>query len=173
MLFRRWIAAIAAVALASLPVAAAAHSDLVSTTPEAGANLDEAATEVVMTFESELQADGSGFVVTDDDGAEVGTGSLDLQVAERNELRGAVEIDEPGVYTVTWTSVAADGFETGGEFAFGYRAEPPAPEEHDDHGEAPDTAMPVPQQGPDPLVIVGAGLVLVAVLIVARRAVLR
>jgi methionine-rich copper-binding protein CopC len=108
-----------------------AHADLVSTSPADGENLDEAPDEVVMVFESEIDPHGSEFTVTDADGNVVGEGAADLEVAERNEMRGDLQIDEPGVFTVAWTSVAADGFVANGTFRFGYQADP---------GAAPNTA---------------------------------
>lgn len=109
-----------------------------------------------MTFESELDPDGSKFMVTDGSGVEVGAGELDLDVADRNEMRGDVEISEPGIYTVTWTTVAADGDEDSGEFTFGYRADPAG---STDEG-GPNTAT---SSGGDlRLVVAGAALLTIA-----------
>ena len=74
---RSWLAAFAVAALsAALPAAAAAHAELESSTPAAGANLDTAPTTVTLTFSEELKPDGSSFTVKDADGHEVGSGEL-------------------------------------------------------------------------------------------------
>lgn len=143
---------------ALLPGVVAAHSDLESTSPEAGATLDEPPTEVAMVFSGELEADGSGFVVTDADGTEVGAGEVDLDVAERNELRGAVEITEPGVYTVSWTAIAADGDEQTGDFTFAYETDAGAAGQ-----DAPDTALQSPSASV-PTILAGMLLLLAIVL---------
>jgi methionine-rich copper-binding protein CopC len=106
-----------AMTAASLPGPALAHAELVSSAPADGAMLDSPPREIVITFEGELQPEGSGFAVAGA-GGEVGTGGVDLQVAERNVLRGDVAITEPGIYTVKWTVVAADGDEQLGDFSF-------------------------------------------------------
>jgi hypothetical protein len=106
-----------------------------------------------MTFGGELDPEGSSFVVTDADGIEVGTGEVDLDVAERDEMRGAVDITEPGEYTVAWSSAAADGHPEEGTFTFTV-VDPGAT--GGTQG-TPDTALPVPA-GPHPLVLAGPAL---------------
>ncbi len=161
MRFTRALTILAALVLLAIPYPALAHAALTGTTPAADENLDQAPTEVRLTFGGELQPDGSGFSVTDADGNEVGTGSLDLDVAERNQIAGDVEISEPGTYTVSWTSVAADGHRDSGSFTFGYRAD-------EDAGSAPDTAM-RPDATPGPMTVIGALLLVAAVGIAGRR----
>lgn len=107
----------------AFPAPALAHAELVSASPEDGANLDEPPTQVVLTFDAELDPERSEFIVTDASAAEVGSGDVDLEVADRNELRGDVEISEPGVYVVSWTAVAGDGHAESGELRFGYRTD--------------------------------------------------
>ncbi|HEX2194776.1 MAG TPA: copper resistance CopC family protein [Candidatus Limnocylindria bacterium] len=163
--FRRGplLATILGLLLAAVPMAAAAHAHLVSSSPEAGENLEEAPTEVTITFDDELEPEGSGFTVHDHDGAEVGSGEVDLQVAERNVLRGDVSISEPGVYTVEWTVIASDGDETSGSFAFGYATDEEIPTDGNGDGhENPDTAMAAPQSPARPLATF-AGVLLLAV----------
>ena len=121
MRLRHSTAAAAALLLTLIfPDAAAAHVHLVSATPEDGANVDEAPTEVVITFDGELDPNRSDFIVADASGAEVGRGEVDLDVPGRNVLRGDVEISEPGVYVVSWTAAGTDGHEVTGEIRFGY-----------------------------------------------------
>jgi copper resistance protein C len=129
---------------------------------------------VVLTFDSEVRADGSGFVITGPDGAEAGTGSLNLQVAARNELRGAVAASGLGEYAVTWTAVALDGHANDGSFSFAVLDADPAGE---DAGEPPDTAVPATGAPGTPataligLVLVGLTSALVAGRVVAARSV--
>ncbi|MBW3612590.1 MAG: copper resistance protein CopC [Chloroflexi bacterium] len=132
--------AIAGLLMAASP--AAAHAELVSVEPAADEELEAPPDTVVLVFSGELDAEASSFVVTDADGVEVGRGGVDLEVAERSEMRGAVEIDGPGTYTVEWSVVAADGHAAEGAYAFvvaGEGGEPAA---------APDTALPAPATSP-------------------------
>ena len=154
---RRFTPLVLAIALLALPAVASAHAELVSSDPADGAVLDAPPSEVVLTFEGEV-TDESGFTVSDADGAEVGTGELDLDVAERNVLRGAVTITEPGTYTVDWTGVAEDGHPETGSYTFTY--------EPVDDGESPDTALPL-ASAPGPLPVVG-GLLLLGLLVELR-----
>jgi len=154
--------------LAALPAVAAAHTELESSTPEAGENLDTAPTEVALTFSEELDPDGSSFTVVDVDGHEVGSGDVDLTVADRNVLTGDVTITDPGVYTVEYTVVGDDGHPVTGTVSFGYNADEAIPEPTE---EAPNTAMPRPSLPLAPLV--GWLLVALAGVIGVRRLVLR
>lgn len=156
------LVAIAAVVatLIALPAVAFAHAELASSDPSPRERLDEAPSEVTITFDGEL-APESAFTVTDADGRDVGTGSLDLDVAERNVLRGAVTITEPGVYTVTWIAVSDDGHPEEGSFAFGYEADVTGT------STAPNTALPGTRNGP--WVPIGAALLLLAAATADRR----
>lgn len=111
-------ATLALAACALTPLIALAHASLVSSTPAADAELPTPPDEVVLVFDGELVSDGTGFTVTDSGGTSVGDGSLDLTVADRNEMRGATSIAEPGTYVIAWTSVAADGHEEAGAYEF-------------------------------------------------------
>ncbi len=147
-----------ALALALLaPAPAAAHAPLASTTPADGEELTSPPDEVVMIFDGELDPESSGFVVTDADGTEVGTGEVDLDVAERNEIRGAVDITDPGDYTVAWTSAAADGHPEEGTFSFSVVD----PDGAGGSQDSPNTAAPAPA-GPHPLVVAGMMLLVLA-----------
>jgi methionine-rich copper-binding protein CopC len=145
---------------ALIPLGALAHSGLVSSSPAADALLNTPPDEVVLTFDGELSPDGTSFTVTDANGGIVGEGELDLTVADRSEVRGAANIVEPGVFTVAWTSVAADGHAETGEFTFSVA---PATATN-----APDTAA-TPSHGPVPAAL-GVVLVAVGAAIALRRA---
>lgn len=165
MRFRFVLGAVVALGLTvGLPVAALAHTDLAESSPADGAQLDEAPTEVVLTFEGEIGED-STFTVTGADGTEVGSGELDLDVAERNVLRGEVTITEDGSYTVAYTIVGEDGDPIEGEVTFTV-------------GEAtggtatPNTAM-APAVGPNPTLFGGVGLLVLAGILARRARLLR
>lgn len=166
------LALVVALVLGAVPAVAAAHVELESSSPAAGANLDAAPTEVTLTFDGELDPDGSSFTVVDHHGEEVGGGGVDLDVADRNVLTGPVTIGEPGVYTVEWTVLGVDGHEISGEFSFGYATDEEIPEgESDGHGhESPDTAM-GPSRTGSPLSGVGLALLGLAAVLGLRRTV--
>ena len=155
--------------IAAVPGAAAAHVELQSSTPAAGENLDTAPTEVTLTFDDELDPDESSFTVVDADGNEVGSGEVDLTVADRNVMAGEVTITDPGVYTVEYFVVGDDGHEVTSTFSFGYDADEPIPETTAD--EPPSTALPRPTT---PLAtLIGSLLVVLAGVIGVSRLALR
>ena len=160
---RRALAVAIALMLAAVPAITFGHAELVSTTPAAGAVLPARPTEVALAFDGELSPDGSAFTVTDAIGTIVGAGDLDLTVADRNELRGPVTIDELGTYTVAWTAVSADGHAEHGEFAFDYAAPLPG-------RPSPDTAAPGWEQGEAGVGVSAVGvLALIAAVAAAMR----
>lgn len=141
-----------------LPLVALAHTDLTEASPSDGAQLEEPPTEVVLTFEAEIGEDSS-FTVTDVDGTEVGTGGLDLDVAERNVLRGDVTITEDGTYTVAYSIIGEDGDPIEGQLSFGVGESAPGTT-------PPNTAM-MPAAGLNPAVL-GVGLLAAAALVALR-----
>lgn len=159
MRFRFVLGAIVALGLTlGLPVAALAHTELNESTPAGGAQLDEPPAEVVLTFEGEITEE-STFTVTDADGSEVGSGELDLDVVDRNVLRGAVSISEDGTYTVAYSIVGEDGDPIEGEVTF-------AVGEESVGTTTPNTAM-SPAAGLNPTLL-GVGLLSVAALLAFR-----
>jgi methionine-rich copper-binding protein CopC len=158
---RLLLMAVTMLALLALPANTTAHVELISSSPEAGDNLDTAPTEVTITFDDELDPDLSSFTVTDAEESEVGSGEVDLTVADRNVMTGTVSIDDPGIYTVAYTVAGIDGHQLEGTFSFGLNAlqQIPAPTGDD---EGPDTAMPAPE--PPPLIELAGGLLLVLAL---------
>ncbi|MEO5986939.1 MAG: copper resistance protein CopC [Candidatus Limnocylindria bacterium] len=156
----RSVAAATAVlsALALAPTTALAHIGLASSTPTDGSTLDEAPDEVRLIFDGELAPDGSGFTVVDAQGSTAGTGTLDLDVADRNEVGGRVTITAGGTYTVNWTATSFDGHVEEGQLRFSV--------DLGTDGQTPDTA--VGGQG-DSLTVIGALLVLGALCLATRR----
>ena len=147
-----WLVAGALLLIGVAPVAA--HESIISSDPAAGARLAEPPTEVVLVFSGELDPPGSSFVVVDASGADVGSGEVDLDVADRNVLRGDVTITGDGAYDVRWTAVAADGHAEEGTLSF---AVGPAT--------SPDTAMTTLT----PSTTLGLGLLGVAAALGLRR----
>ncbi len=95
---------------------AAAHDVLVGTQPADGAVLDEAPTQVVLTFAAEQAGVGAEVVVTGPDGSSWSDGAA---VASGATVTQALAADLPdGAYTVAWRSVAQDGHPVTGTFGF-------------------------------------------------------
>lgn len=157
------VAAVVVGAMLLAPTSASAHAELVSSIPAGDAELETPPTEVLVVFDDELDPASSGFVVTDAGGAEVGNGEVDLDVAQRNELRGPTTIDGPGTYTVAWTATAADGHAEEGSFAFTVL------DTRDGSAEAPDTALSEPDGGIGPEAALGVLLLVVAVRVARQR----
>ena len=162
----RLAAFLATLALLALPGLAVAHAFPESTSPSPGENLQTAPTEVSITFDDEIDPAGSHFEVAGEDGAQVGTGEVDLTVADRNILRGDVTISQPGLYEVSWTALSIDGDTTTGSFTFGYQATGTVPSDAPQE-ESPDTAMSAPASWA-PWTLLGYVLILLA-FVGARR----
>jgi len=162
--------AAAAFLLAATASAVAGHAEIVSSSPAAGANLPTAPSEVIITFDDELDPDASSFSVADAHGVEVGGGEVDLTVADRNVMKGPVTITEPGVYTVTYTIAGPDGHEIEGTFSFGFQATDQIP---DPTGGEPDTAISPPASPARALILLGCLLLVLAGVTAARAATLR
>jgi len=148
--------------------AVAAHVELITSSPAAGANLPTAPTNVTITFDDELDPDLSSFTVADASSVEVGAGEVDLTVADRNVMTGPVTITKPGVYTVTYRVAGVDGHQLEGSFSFGYQALMTIPDPTSDEGA--DTAMREPGRRFG-LVVLGALFLAASAFIVVRRAV--
>ena len=159
------MAILGAIALVAIPAIASAHAFPESSDPAPGANLQTAPSQVTITFDDEIDPDGSSFKVTDSADAVVGTGESDLTVADRNVLRGDVTISEPGLYTVAWRALSIDGDETTGSFTFGFQATQAVPSDTPQE-ESPDTAMHPADTSP-PYALAGVLLVVIAVLLLA------
>jgi methionine-rich copper-binding protein CopC len=110
------VACVAALILTASP--AVAHSEPVELSPDDGASLSEAPTQVRAVFSEELDAESS-LTVFDSAGRPVGdAGHLDLDDVEHVTLVADIEVGS-GSYTVEWTAVSAeDGDATSGSWAF-------------------------------------------------------
>lgn len=107
-------AAVAVVALGAGP--AAAHDEIVGTTPANGATVDVAPDRVVLTFAEPAIALGTQVVVTGPDGAVVSQGDVTL---DGSTVVQALAASRPaGTYHVDWRVTSADGHPVTGTFTF-------------------------------------------------------
>lgn len=125
--------AILAGVLLALSIAgpAAAHADLVTSSPEDGAVLGTPPTTITLTFSEGLDAGKSSFKLL---GAGIfaigGTGKAAEDGADVMTLGALVQDGRPlgpGVYQVQWTSVAGDGDVLRGTITFTVAEPTPAP----------------------------------------------
>lgn len=109
-------AALVAVVLVAWAAPAAAHAQLESTSPTAGAVLDQAPDEVTLTFNEPVEVSLGAVRVYDSDADRVDEGGA------RHDGNGTVVQplgDLPdGSYVVTWRVVSADGHPVHGAFTF-------------------------------------------------------
>ena len=134
---KRLIALLALVIIFAQPSVGSAHSKLASSTPADGSKLAAAPSEVVLTFNDELESEGLKLSVTDANGAVVDTGDgrVDLADLERKTMRVSLKSGlGTGSYTVRWSVVGSDGHEVTGSIGFAVGdAAVPTPAEPDHH----------------------------------------
>ena len=159
--FRLFAGAVLASTLALVPAVASAHTDLSSSDPADGSTVTEAPTEVVLTFEGEIGEDSS-FAVTGPSGHEVGSGELDLDVADRNVLRGDVTVEDVGEYLVAYSIIGEDGDPIEGEVTFTFDPDGTAT------SGSPNTAMAV-SGGLNVALLSGVALIATAFVLATRR----
>ena len=109
--------ALAALFASSVP--AFAHTDEMTTSPEAGSTVEAGRIPITMTFGEELLVGDDSIshevVVTNSEGAIM---PALCASSEGFDLSTAAALDQPGEYTVTWRTVSADGHPTSGDFKF-------------------------------------------------------
>lgn len=107
---------VAAVAAVLFAAPASAHDRLTGSTPEDGATVTTAPTEVELTFTDEVQDLGLTVLVKDPSGASVAAGKPaidgDTVVQKLDPLTAS------GVYTVAYRVVSSDGHPIAGRFTF-------------------------------------------------------
>lgn len=114
---------------------AAAHDELLSTSPKAGAVLDSAPETVELTFSGDILDIGHEIHVTDSEGRDVTQGTLGVTGKTVSQpLRDSGRGDD--TYTVTWRVVSQDGHPIEGKFQYGVGSgATPAPgATHEDSG---------------------------------------
>jgi methionine-rich copper-binding protein CopC len=98
-----------------------AHTHITTSSPSGGSFLTAAPSEVRVSFDAEIRPAGSTMSVIAPGGAEVNAGPVRI-AADRRTLAVPLRASlADGLYTVTWTAVAADGDEAEGSFDFGLR----------------------------------------------------
>lgn len=131
--------ALAAASVLLIASPAAAHDELSSTDPAAGATLDALPAQLTLTFSADIAPDAgaSEVVVTDAAGAALVDGA---PVAEGAVLTQALAGEASGAVTVLWKVVSSDGHPISGELSFTVTpASTPTP-----------TATATPTTGPTP-----------------------
>lgn len=125
---------VVALGLATAP--AAAHDELVGTTPADGATVDTAPDQVVLTFAEPAVALGTQVLVTGPDGSKLSQG--DAQLVGSTVVQ-ALAADRPaGGYRVDWRVTSDDGHPVTGTFTFTATSPVPAATT------APPTTQPAP-----------------------------
>lgn len=105
---------IACVAMALLAPAASAHDELVSSSLQSDEALDQAPTEVVLTFSGEPLELGTTAMVTDLDGTDHATSTT----VDGHDAVIAIGPLEDGFYDVRWRVVSSDGHPLSGIIPF-------------------------------------------------------
>ncbi|MBP2580032.1 methionine-rich copper-binding protein CopC [Streptomyces sp. PvR006] len=119
---------------------AAAHTDLVSSSPARGASLDRPPTAIRLTFSDEMTERYAKVALTAPDGsAAAGTG---LDVSGRTATLPVEPGLAAGTYTVGYRVVSADGHPVAGSFAFTVERPLPTP--------TPTPSPRAPSQAPAP-----------------------
>lgn len=113
---RRPVAVFALLSVLALAAPAAAHTEVVATSPTAGERMDQAPTQVTITTVEPVREIGSAIVVTAPSGARVDDGSTEIDGAIT--LVGLVALKEYGIYTVDYRLLASDGHPIEGAFTF-------------------------------------------------------
>jgi len=114
--FRRTVATLLFVFLVAAP-AALAHSHPVTMTPAKDSTIS-APTEVSVIFSEDLEPKFSSLELQDSMGMVIGKTPSVLDPKDAKHLTLALPTLAPGVYTVHWISVAADGHRLEGKYNF-------------------------------------------------------
>lgn len=104
-----------AVLALGLAAPASAHSELISSSPEDGAELEQAPAEIVLEFNEDIEPIGTEVAVVDPEGTPVSEGEVAVEGAVVTQ---AITGGAAGAYTVTWRAVSADGHPITGEYTF-------------------------------------------------------
>lgn len=107
-----------ALGLVAAPRPASAHADVQSSSPAAGATVDEGITSISITFDEEVSVDSSTAQVDGPAGAVSGA-SASVDRANRALMTITTPPLSAGAYTVRWTAVTEDDNATAnGTFSF-------------------------------------------------------
>lgn len=113
---------IARATVAALFVAACqlahAHAYPVHQAPSAGATVSASQKDVAIDFDDALEPAFSSIAVTDAQGKTVTSGKAVVDDSNKKHMSVGLNTLTPGVYTVAWVAVAADGHRTQGHYTF-------------------------------------------------------
>jgi methionine-rich copper-binding protein CopC len=114
------IRAAAAAAALTLTFAqfAQAHAHPAKQAPAAGATVTTGQKDVAIDFDDALEPAFSSIAVTDAAGKSVASGKSAVDASNAKHMSVALDPLTPGMYTVAWIAVAADGHRTQGRYAF-------------------------------------------------------
>jgi methionine-rich copper-binding protein CopC len=110
----------APVAVLTLAIAQLAHAHALPKheVPAAGATVSSSQNSVAIDFDDGLEPEFSAITVTDARGSSVTSGKAVVDPSNAKHMWVALNALTPGMYTVTWVAVAADGHRTEGEYTF-------------------------------------------------------
>ncbi|EEA02437.1 copper resistance protein CopC [Burkholderia sp. H160] len=97
---------------------AQAHAYPTHQAPAAGATVTTSQKDVVIDFDDGLEPAFSSITVRDAHMNAVTRGKAVVDASNRKRMSVALDPLTPGVYTVSWTAVAADGHRTQGHYTF-------------------------------------------------------
>jgi hypothetical protein len=108
------------VAALTLAIAQLAHAHAFPKheVPAAGATVSSSQNAVAIDFDDGLESKFSAITVTDARGRSVTSGKSVVDPSNAKHMWVALNALTPGVYTVTWVAVAADGHRTEGTYTF-------------------------------------------------------
>ncbi|WP_027820613.1 copper resistance CopC family protein [Paraburkholderia bannensis] len=109
--------AVASVALLAAHLAWA-HAYPKHQEPPAGSTVQAKLNAVVIDFDDALEPAFSSITVTDAQGKAVTNGKSEVEPSNSKRISVGVSSLTPGVYTVAWVAVAADGHRTQGHYRF-------------------------------------------------------
>jgi len=101
-----------------LAQSAFAHAHPKQRTPGAGATVGADQKQVSIEFDDALEPAFSSLKVTDANGKSAITGKSSVDANDKKHMTVALDALKPGVYTVSWVAVAADGHRTQGHYTF-------------------------------------------------------
>ncbi|WP_250499394.1 copper resistance protein CopC [Caballeronia sp. GAWG1-5s-s] len=117
MTFQSALRSVLAFALAASTQLAFAHALPKLQQPGPGATVS-APHEVSIEFGERIEPTFSSLLVTDAHGTQVNTAKSAVDASDKKHMSVALGDLAPGVYTVQWTAVAADGHRTQGHYNF-------------------------------------------------------
>ncbi|CAL8477080.1 copper resistance protein CopC [Caballeronia sp. S22] len=108
------------VAALTLTVAqlACAHAYPTHQAPSAGSTVPTSQKDVAIDFDDGLEPAFSSIAVTDAQGKSVITDKAVVDPSNTKHMSVALNALTPGLYTVSWVAVAADGHRTRGHYTF-------------------------------------------------------